>query len=302
MLGNLHQRVGDDNAGDGASGDGRRAWARVINKDRQTSHLGTVSPSTDGRLNGMQAGTDLIQRELRDGAYRVGVYGGHSRGSSRAYGFASGIEGNRVGTLDVRSSYAGAYGTYMANAGWYADAVLQQGWHHGRADVLTGQRHDAGGKSTQASLELGKELTLSAHWLFEPQVQFIVNHLRVDTQQIAGATITQRAATTLTSRLGMRFKGNYATTHGQLQPYARFNIWHGSAGTDDMVFAGPAGGTTIRSGRGYSSGEVAIGSTWMINPRLSLYGEAGRVYSLDDTIGAQRRSTLSASAGLRVHW
>lgn len=302
MLGNLHRRVGDDNTVDDASGDGTRAWARVISQDLQTSHLGTVSPSTDGTLNGVQAGTDLMHREVHDGSYRVGVYGGQLHGSSRAYGFASGVEGSRVGSLDVRSSYAGAYGTYMASAGWYADAVLQQGWHNGRANVLTGRRDDAGGKSSQVSLELGKDLTLSAHWLFEPQMQLIVDHLRVDNQQITGATITQRAATTLTSRLGMRFKGNYATTHGQLQPYARFNIWHGSAGTDDMVFAGPAGSTAIRSGRGYSSGEVAAGLTWLINRRFSLYGEASRLYSIDDTIGAQSRSALSASAGVRVNW
>ncbi|MGH8157709.1 MAG: autotransporter outer membrane beta-barrel domain-containing protein [Rhodanobacter sp.] len=302
MLGDLHRRVGDDNTVAGTNGDSQRAWARVISQDLQTSHIGTVSPSTDGTLQGVQAGVDLVQNIVGDGSYRAGLYGGQLRDSSRAWGFASAVENSRVGDLNLRSSYVGAYGTYTANAGWYADAVLQQGWHSGRANVLSGQRDDAGGKSTQASLELGKDTQLSAHWLLEPQVQFIVDHLSVDTQKISGATITQPSSTTLTSRLGVRLKGSYPTSQGQIQPYARINIWHGSVGSDSMEFAGPAGSTTINSERGYSSGELAGGLTWMINPRFSLYGEVGRVYSLDDTIGAQSRSTFSASAGLRVNW
>ncbi|MDQ7958875.1 MAG: autotransporter-associated beta strand repeat-containing protein, partial [Pseudomonadota bacterium] len=64
MLGNMHQRIGDESGGlAGAAGPNkgseRQAWGRVISIDRDISQSGTVSPTSSGRLTGFQAGTDL---------------------------------------------------------------------------------------------------------------------------------------------------------------------------------------------------------------------------------------------------
>jgi outer membrane autotransporter protein len=296
MLGNLHRRQGDDSSL--PDNNGSRTWARVVSENMQTRQSGTVSPSTNGSLQGVQAGVDLMQ----NGAFRAGVYAGHLRGTVRTDGFVSGIADNRAGNLDVRSTYGGAYGTYMANSGWYADAVLQYGWHDGRADVGSGLRDTAGGNGLQGSLELGKDYPLSAHWMVEPQAQVIVDRMSLDDQAISGASVTMPSSTSMTSRLGIRFKGAYATEHGQMQPYVRFNIWHGSAGSDDVMFAGPAGATTVTAEHGYTSGEVAAGATWTVNPRFNVYGELGHVFTMNKVIGEQVKSNLTGSAGIRFNW
>jgi outer membrane autotransporter protein len=296
MLGNLHRRQGDDS--NVADNNGPHAWARVVAQNLQTQQNGTVSPSTDGSLQGVQAGVDLVQ----NGAFRGGVYAGYLRGTARTDGFVSGVAHSRAGDLDVRSTYGGAYGTYVANSGWYADAVFQYGWHNGRADVNSSRRDDAGGTGVQGSLELGKDFPVSAHWVVEPQAQVIVDHLSLDDQAISGSSVTLPSSTTVISRLGVRFKGSYATGQGQMQPYTRFNIWHGSTGSDDVSFAGPAGSTRVTAEHGYTSGEVAVGTTWTVNPRLNVYGELGHVFSLDKTIGEQVKSTVTGSVGIRVNW
>jgi len=76
MLGNLHQRTGDDEIGRGprpADVAGRRqAWGRIISIDRKISQKGTVSPTSEGRLTGFQTGTDL----WADANWRNGIYVG----------------------------------------------------------------------------------------------------------------------------------------------------------------------------------------------------------------------------------
>jgi hypothetical protein len=62
MIGNLHQRVGDDDPRSATSGTpsgtpagrDRRAWARVLTTDVDVSQDGTVSPKSKGRLTGFR--------------------------------------------------------------------------------------------------------------------------------------------------------------------------------------------------------------------------------------------------------
>lgn len=128
MVGNLHQRVGDEDLGTTTDVPGygqRRAWARVITTDIDVKQAGTVSPSTDGRLNGVQGGTDLYA----NGAWRAGLYAAQLDGSLDARGFASGLADQAVGSNDVRNQYLGGYLTYANTTGLYADTVLQGGRH-----------------------------------------------------------------------------------------------------------------------------------------------------------------------------
>lgn len=128
MVGNLHQRVGDEDLGTTTDVPGygqRRAWARVITTDIDVKQAGTVSPSTDGRLNGVQGGTDLYA----NGAWRAGLYAAQLDGSLDVRGFASGLADQAVGSNDVRNQYLGGYLTYANTTGLYADTVLQGGRH-----------------------------------------------------------------------------------------------------------------------------------------------------------------------------
>lgn len=296
MLGTMHQRIGDNNA-ELPSQEERHVWGRLIGERIKTDQDGDVSPSTEGSFAGLQLGSDL----LHFGAHRFGIYGGYLHGDSDVRGFASGLQNNRVGNLNLDNKYLGAYWTYQNDIGWYADTVLQEAWYGGDTSSRGGSNNDIEGNDTQLSLEVGKSIPLNAIWTLEPQAQLIVSRMDIDSQHISGAYIDQDTDTTLTSRLGVRLKGDYATSRGRMQPYARFNVWHGSNGAYTTAFTGLAGSTDIRTNRGYTSGQVAIGMTWMVSNSVNLYGEIGHMFSLDID-GQQVRQPVMATVGLRMDW
>jgi outer membrane autotransporter protein len=298
MLGDLHRRRGDDAATSPADSGAsrRRAWGRVIDRNTRIRQQGTVAPRSDGWTSGVQLGTDLYA-----GTHdRAGVYGGTLGWRSHVHGDAGGIQDRAVGRLQGRSNILGAYWTHTGDAGWYGDVVLQHSYHHGKANAVTGSSADIHARVTLLSVEAGVPLRLSRRWTGEPQAQIVAAHRRIDDVTIPAATVRQHPGNSVIARLGMRLKGDYTSAHGQLQPYARLNLWHGLPGTDSQSIQGPGGATRIDEARGYTSGEIAAGGTWIINRNVGLYGEVGRLFPL----GGQQRVSAghTISAGLRVAW
>ncbi|MDH6171058.1 autotransporter-associated beta strand protein, partial [Variovorax boronicumulans] len=85
MIGNLHQRIGDDDVKTGglaSGGEERRAWGRVIAADIDIRQQGTVAPHSKGNVKGFQAGTDLFATSN----WRAGVYVGQLDGNLKASG------------------------------------------------------------------------------------------------------------------------------------------------------------------------------------------------------------------------
>ncbi|MDR6522549.1 outer membrane autotransporter protein [Variovorax paradoxus] len=301
MLGNLHLRGGDDmrlanDAGDTTVEAGRRAWGRVLSTDIDVRQRGTVSPESKGRLTGFQAGTDL----WADANWRVGVYVGQLEGDVDVRGFASGIQGLRVGRSDLRSRYLGVYASWHNDAGWYTDIVLQGGQHRYTARPLASMGSSGKGDSFLASVEVGKAFDIGGGWRVEPQLQLIHQRLSMDGTSISGAWITQDTHDGLIARAGVRIKGSIATGAGLLQPYARINVNRASSGTDVARLTGPAGSTGIASETGGTSTELAGGFTLALGERTSVYGELGKLWA---TGGDTRmKSSLNASVGVRVRW
>ncbi|HTJ99945.1 MAG TPA: autotransporter outer membrane beta-barrel domain-containing protein [Bordetella sp.] len=298
MLGDLHRRQGEDAApvpvDPGASR--RRAWGRVIDRNTRIRQQGTVAPRSDGWTSGVQLGTDLYA-----GTHdRAGIYGGTLGWRNHVHGDAGGIRDRALGRLQGRSNILGAYWTHTGDAGWYGDAVLQHSYHHGKANAVTGSSADIRARVTLVSVEAGVPLRLSRRWTGEPQAQIVAAHRRIDDATIPAATVRQHPGNSVIARLGLRLKGDYTSVHGQLQPYARANLWHGLPGTDSQSIQGPGGATRIDEARGYTSGEIAAGGTWVINRNVGVYGEIGRVFPL----GGQQRVSAghTISAGLRLAW
>ncbi|SEU23946.1 outer membrane autotransporter barrel domain-containing protein, partial [Variovorax sp. OV084] len=273
MIGNLHQRIGDDDvkAGAAASTDTeRRAWGRVIATDIDIRQQGTVDPHSKGNVKGFQAGTDLFATSN----WRAGVYVGQLDGSVRVSGFASGIANLAVGSNDLRSQYLGAYGTWTADSGFYADAVLQAGRHGYTVEPLSTQRSSGKGDSLTASIEVGQAFAMGdSGWKIEPQLQLIRQHLSLDDIAISGATVRQDSDDGWIARVGVRVKGELSTSLGTLQPYGRFNIYKASGGADVARFIGPAATTDITSRTGSTVSELAGGLTLALNQTTSIYGE-----------------------------
>lgn len=293
MVGNLHLRVGDESAANPA---GRRVWARLISVDRQVDQGGTVQPASDGRLSGLQAGTDLWAS--RD--WKLGLYVAQLDGDVDVSGFARGISGYAAGTNDIRNQYLGAYATWADPQGAYVDGVLQGGRHRTSVEPAQLMARSVRGHSALASLEIGKAWRGVSNWFVEPQVQVAYQRLDVDDAMLPGATVRQDAANSWMLRLGVRVGGEIGTSAGVLMPYARLNYYRGSSGSDIASFIGPAGSTDIATRTGGASTELAAGATWRVTPRTSMYGEIGKLWSVSGETDVG--SNLNASIGVKLQW
>ena len=291
MIGNLHRRVGDQGAQ-------RNVWARAIYTDLDIRQSGGAAPASQGSAGGLQVGSDFLVM----GNWRFGAFVGALDGSVDVSGNANGGFG-RVGYNELRSTYVGGYATWIdAASGWYADAVLQGG-HHSYS-VRPDNAASASGKASSfsASIEAGKSFALGAGWSIEPQAQLVYQGTNYDDVQLAGARVQQDADSGWIGRIGLRIKGDIATSAGRLQPYARVNVYRADSGTDVVSFVNSGGASVAgdSSNHGYTSTEVAGGFTLSLTPTTSLYGEVGHLFS--NSGDTQVKSSVQGSLGVRVSW
>ncbi|RYF31216.1 MAG: autotransporter domain-containing protein [Comamonadaceae bacterium] len=98
----------------------------------------------------------------------------------------------------------------------------------------------------------------------------------------------------------MRMTGDFSTSMGRFQPYARVNLWHGFSGTDRTGFLSPAAVTNFENRIGYTSVEVAAGATLALTPTTSIYGEIG---SLAKAGGQSKvKSSIQGSLGVKLRF
>ena len=302
LVGNLHQRVGDEDIAsttpsDAAAAGPRRVWARLVSADIDLQQQGLVAPSSEGRLNGLQTGIDLYT----DASWRAGLYLGQMEGSVDVRGFARGLPDTAVGDNDLRNQYLGGYLTYGHASGLYADLVLQAARHRYTVQPLGNPSVEGKGSSGLASIELGRGFEIAPRWTIEPQLQWVYQNLSLDDTALGGATVQQRSGSSWLLRAGVRARGEWGTAAGLLLPYARLNFYRSGGGNDVVRFAGPAASVDIESGADASWGEVAAGFTLALSQVVSLYGEAGQLFDLGSS-DAKVRSDLQGSLGLRVRW
>lgn len=307
MVGNRHQRRGADAFGGeaaGAPGSGaasgampRRAWARMLRSDVDIRQGGIANPSSQGHVNGLQAGTDL----LAGPGWEAGVYVGQTQGHARVDGFAHGMQG-RVGQSELRSQYLALYGSWQSSSGFYADAVLQAARHRNDTRASdSGTPTQLKGKGLLASLEVGQRIDLGSGWQVEPQLQLMHQRLSVDDVALQGQTAVRHDNDSAwTVRAGLRVQGAVATTTGRLQLYGRANLYHRSRGTDVARFIGPVEVADAATHTGGSSAELAAGADWQLGRRWSLYGEVGKLWA---TGGPQRTGGgVQGSVGMKARW
>ncbi|MBU1441622.1 MAG: autotransporter-associated beta strand repeat-containing protein [Gammaproteobacteria bacterium] len=304
MIGNLALRQGDDDikmaAGPTVADGERRAWGRVLSIDPDIRQTGTVSPSSQGRLAGFQAGTDL----LAAAQWRAGVYVGQLEGDVQVRGFARGVMNLGAGRNDLRNQYLGAYGTWKNVEGLYVDGVLQAGRHRYDVNPSNASATTAGkGRSLLASIEVGQAFALGgigSRWQIEPQLQLVHQRLSMDDATLVGATVRQNADNGWLLRAGLRVKGEISTPVGAMQPYARLNVYRRGSGTDVASFVGPAATIDIATRNGGTSSELAAGATLALNERISVYGEVGKLWASGGS--AKVASSVQGSLGVRVKW
>ncbi|ASR43604.1 hypothetical protein BEN78_09690 [Xanthomonas citri pv. mangiferaeindicae] len=298
MLGNLHQRLGDATMGSGSESAGyRQSWGRLVSIDRSLKQGGDATPSSRGRQNGLQIGSDV----WAGGNWHVGAYFGTLAGEMQVEGSARGSTNLPVGRTDLDQRFAGLYATFQGENGFYVDTVLQGGRTRYKLIPTLGDMVAGDGDSRTVSVEVGRAFPIGRDWQIEPQLQLLHQRLSNDDVQIANALVQQETANSLTARAGMRLKGAFETGAGLLQPYTRVNYYRTRSDEDVSRFIGPSATADIVTPTGGRSSELAMGGTLSVNREVSLFGEVNKLWAHGDQSRA-RSDDLSANVGVKVGW
>lgn len=258
---------------------------------------GASATSSNGRLSGVQIGSDLFAFSN----WRAGLYVGQLEGDVNVDGNSGDTSKQRTGSNNLRNQYIGAYGTYAADNGFYVDTVLQSGHHN--YTVAPNSSHDSkvSGNSLLGSVEVGQAFPLgTTGWSVEPQFQLIHQKLDLNGGSVSGAEVKSNTGSNWIARVGVRVKDDVKTGIGAMQPYARVNTYKSSNGTDVARFVSGGTSTDISSSTGGTSTELAAGVTIALNKSTSIYTEVGKLWSSGGD--AELSSPLNASVGLRVKW
>ena len=293
-LGTFHERRG----GQGLLTPGEEfsaAWARTFGQSIERSQAGTVNPTIDGSLWGIQAGLDILRRES-EGGHRdtAGVFLGYATLDADIRGFALGWNNLSVGDIDLDATSVGAYWTHIGPTGWYLDGVLAGSFFGGEAQSRRDIGIDTDGTGITASLEGGYPFALSPSWRIEPQAQLIWQHQSLDDAESRFATVSFDTGDAVTGRLGARLEGAFETSGGLMQPYLKANIWHDFSGTDTIRF-GVNPFETVIDGTALELGGGLLAS---INENVSLYATADYTFDVD---GANYRA-FEGNIGLSAKW
>jgi len=293
-LGTFHERRGEQAfmlGGENFSA----AWSRVFGKSLDQDWSGTVSPSMDGAMAGIQVGLDMLRWENASGASTVaGLMAGYAGLDGDVSGNVLGQQGIEVGNLDLDGYSVGGYFTHVGASGWYVDAVALGTWFGGDASTDRGIGIDPDGRALTLSLEGGVPLALSQGWTLEPQAQIIWQDISFDDQDDTLSSVRFDTDDGLTGRIGARLQGTFVAASGEFKPYLKANLWRTFETNDTISFdADPieieSEGTTLELGGGIAH---------KFSDRYSAFVAAD--YNFD--ISGERRREFEGNIGLQIQW
>lgn len=270
-------------------------WGRIFGQDAKMGWSGTVSPSFDGTLFGLQAGFDVFGRETASGAIdRAGLFVAYASMKGDVRGQALGWNDLSVGSLDVSGTSIGGYWTRIGQGGWYLDGVLMATFFGGDATSSRDIGIDVGGTGVTASLEGGYPIALAQGWTLEPQAQLVWQHLSLDDTNDRFSSVSFGTDDSVSGRLGARLQGETTINGMALQPYLKANIWHDFGGTSHVNFD-----TTDISTEGRSTSfEIGGGLVAKVTDKVSLFATGDYTTNL----GGDKRRILEGNLGISVKW
>lgn len=287
-LSTYHERMGDQSQQQ--TGDVRAAWGRVYGGSSRQGFAGTVSPTLDSSVTGFQVGSDVYVSTNGSGqTQHAGIFFGHSTLTGNVKGFNGGWQDLDAGKTTLRGDSLGFYWTFIGANQAYVDLVLMGTRFNGNNESDRGVKMKTRGRNVTASAEVGWPLQVTQRWIVEPQVQMVAGKNRLDSQNDGISDVKYDADTSVTSRLGVRLRGDYHVGGRPLQPYVRANVWHASAGDNRVIYNDA---TRIDTEQKSTTMEVSLGATLQVAKDVTLYGELGYDRNLDSNTFNGRAGTL----------
>jgi outer membrane autotransporter protein len=294
-LGTFHDRQGEQSLLT-ETGAVPAGWGRAYGSDFNKSWSGTVAPSFDGTVKGYQVGHDLYAAETSTGqTQRFGLFVGQSRLRGDVKGFSMGFQDNRSGRVKLDGDNFGAYWTLTDPTGWYVDLVAMGTRLDGDNKSDRGVKMDTKGHALALSAEAGYPITLSEHWVVEPQAQVIAQKIDLDNQNDGISKVSFDSQEYWTGRLGARLKGRYLVSNTPVEPYLRVNAWRTFGGSDTVTYDDV---DRIKSDHKASSADVGVGVVARLSSTVSVYVAADYNTNLD----GNALEGVSGNAGVRLSW
>ncbi|WP_455676177.1 autotransporter family protein [Pseudomonas antarctica] len=294
-LGAFHDRQGEQSLLT-ETGAVPAGWGRAYGSNFNKRWSGTVAPSFDGTVKGYQVGHDLYAAETGDGQIqRFGLFVGQSRLRGDVKGFSMGFQTNRSGRVKLDGDNFGVYWTLTDPADWYVDLVAMGTRLDGDNKSKRGVKMDTEGHALALSAEAGYPITLSEHWVVEPQAQLIIQKIALDNQNDGISKVSFDSQEYWTGRLGARLKGRYLVNNTRVEPYVRVNAWRTFGGCDTVTYDDV---DRIKSDHKASSVDMGVGVVARLSSTVSLYVATDYNTNLD----GNALKGVSGNAGVRLSW
>ncbi|WP_227749310.1 autotransporter family protein [Paraburkholderia atlantica] len=310
MLGTMHERIGDTltqaAGGTDAEGVARSAWARLFGQQIDNRYETFTDARANGHVLGVQAGLDLWRGSLMSGHHdAAGVYFAYGNSNADVDGLvtnaaATGYVLNHTGSVNLNGYSGGAYWTHYGPGGWYIDAILQGTYYDGDATTQYA-RLPISGSGFATSLEAGYPipLPLGPGFVLEPEAQLIWQHVGLNEANDGLGPVDPGSTSGVSGRLGVRGQWSIERANGELwQPYLRTNIWRDWGAKAATTYAG-AQQVPLR--QQFTRMDVAAGVTAKLDMRMSLYGQFGYQFSINDAVSGSRKGVWG-DIGFRYTW
>ena len=310
MLGTMHERIGDTltdaGGGTGNPGTTRSAWVRMFGQQVDNHYQTYTDARANGQVLGVQAGLDVWRGSFLPGHHdTAGVYFAYGNGNVDVDGLVTNADAtayvlSHTGTVNLNAYSGGAYWTHYGPGGWYVDAVLQ-GTHYDGAATTQYARLPISGSGFATSLEAGYpfSLPLGLGFVLEPQAQIIWQHVGLSEENDGLGSVDPGSTSGVTGRLGVRGQWTIERANGQVwQPYARANLWRDWGARATTTYSGA---DQVPLTQQFTRMDFAVGMSAKLDTRMSLYGQFGYQFSINDSATGSRKGVWG-DIGIRYLW
>lgn len=278
----LRSRMGEVRNGQAEGG----GWMRAYGNKFNMSAGADVAYSQ--QQQGISFGADAPMKSS-SGQWLVGLMGGYSK---------SDLDLKEGTTGKVDSYYVGAYSTWLADDGFYVDALIKANRFQNSSDVTMRDGQKSKGKYTNhglgASLEAGKHIKLDDEWFVEPFAQF--TGLWVTGQDYDldnGMDASSNKADSMLGKVGTSVGRKFALKDGGfVQPYVKVAAAHEFVSNNQVNINGNRFNNDLSGSRG----ELGAGVAAQLTDKLQLHAD------FDYMKGNNVEQPWGVNVGLRYNW